>query len=167
VIRRIPIADLSPSAYGNAQRPDDGSGGVTAIATAAGSWPKARALSGIARLEEPLQKHWRDRAEKHRNHEHEPDGQRALVLTLALAWVWLSVVSFMRLHWPSALSRRSYHAMGKSDAARLTVRYDAGSRCSGRDRLHRPWRWSEPAQAHPRLAGSLKHSPKKVAPSGR
>src|SRR5215207_4687218 len=34
--------------------------------------------------DEPLQKHWRDDAEKHRDHEQEPCGQHALTLALPL-----------------------------------------------------------------------------------
>src|SRR5215207_4861430 len=46
--------------------------------------------AGRARLEEKTpQKHRCNHAEKCRNHQQEPDGQRALALTLALAWIWI------------------------------------------------------------------------------
>ena len=58
----------------------------------------------VVRLEEePLQQHRREDAEKHRNHEQEPQGQPALTLALPLLWIGFRLSFFMWCHRRTAL----------------------------------------------------------------
>jgi 4-amino-4-deoxy-L-arabinose transferase-like glycosyltransferase len=57
--------------------------------------------------EEPLQQHWRDHAEKHRDHEQKPQGPHALTLALSLLWIGFWLPFFMRCHRRAALIRNT------------------------------------------------------------
>ena len=58
----------------------------------------ANASEGELSEEEPLQQQRREQAQKHGNHEQQPNAHPALPLTLALVWVGFATLPFMRLH---------------------------------------------------------------------